>query len=80
MARRLSNDLPPWYTVYQQIRRWLNAGVFEALAHDVRMRVREIADRAQQPRTAISQYEIRDTIGMLLLSPTYPRGPFGRFI
>jgi len=51
--RMLPNDLPPWYTVYQQTRRWLNAGVFEALVHDLRMLLREIADRAPQPSAAI---------------------------
>ena len=51
--RMLPNDLPPWYTVYQQTRRWLNAGVFDALVHDLRMLLREIADRAPQPSAAI---------------------------
>lgn len=51
--RMLPNDLPPWYTVYQQTQRWINAGVFEALVHDLRMLLREIADRAQQPTAAI---------------------------
>jgi transposase len=30
------NDLPPWYTVYQQTQRWIAAGVFEAMVHDLR--------------------------------------------
>ena len=51
--RMIPHDLPPWYTVYQQTQRWLNAGVFEALVHDLRMLLREIADRAPQPRVAI---------------------------
>jgi transposase len=51
--RMLPNDLPPWYTVYQQTRRWLNAGVFEALVHDLRMLLREIDGRAPQPSAAI---------------------------
>lgn len=51
--RMLPNDLPPWYTVYQQTQRWLKAGVFEALVHDLRMLLREIADRAPQPSAAI---------------------------
>src|SRR5689334_21411477 len=50
--RMLPNDLPPWYPVYQQTPRWLNAGVFEALVQDLRMLLREIADRAPQPRAA----------------------------
>jgi transposase len=51
--RMLPNDLPPWYTVYQQSRRWLNAGVFEDLVHDLRMLLREIAERTPQPSAAI---------------------------
>jgi transposase len=34
--RMLPNDLPPWHTVSQQAQRWLKAGVFEAIVHDVR--------------------------------------------
>jgi len=51
--RMMPNDLPPWYTVYQQTQRWLNAGVFEALVHDLRCVLREIAERAPQPRATI---------------------------
>jgi transposase len=47
--RMLPNDLPPWTAVYQQTRRWLKAGVFESLVHDLRMLLRDIADRAPQP-------------------------------
>ena len=28
--RYMPNDLPPWQAVYQQARRWLAAGIFEA--------------------------------------------------
>ena len=34
--RMMPNDLPPWHTVCQQSRRWLKAGVFEAMAHGLR--------------------------------------------
>src|SRR4051812_8612291 len=34
--RYMPNDLPPWETVYQQTQRWLVAGIFEAMAHDLR--------------------------------------------
>ena len=51
--RMIPNDLPPWYTVYQQTQRWLNAGVFEDLVQDLRMLLREIAGRAPQPSAAI---------------------------
>jgi transposase len=51
--RMMPNDLPPWYTVYQQTQRWLKAGVFEDVVRDLRMLIREINDRMQQPRAAI---------------------------
>jgi transposase len=51
--RMIPNDLPPWYTIYQQTQRWLKAGVFEALVEDLRMLLREIAERAPQPSAAI---------------------------
>ena len=34
--RYLPDDLPPWEAVYQQTQRWLKAGVFEAMVHDLR--------------------------------------------
>ena len=34
--RFLPSDFPPWTAVYQQARRWLEAGVFEAMTHDLR--------------------------------------------
>ncbi len=51
--RFMPNDLPPWYTVYQQTQRWVKAGVFAALVHDLRMLMREIEGRLPQPRAAI---------------------------
>ncbi len=33
--RFLPNDLPPWYTIYQQTQRWLKAGVFEDITSSV---------------------------------------------
>jgi transposase len=51
--RMLPHDLPPWPAVYQQTRRWLKAGVFEAMAQDLRRLLREIEERAPEPRAAI---------------------------
>ena len=34
--RYLPGDLPPWEAVYQQTQRWIQAGVFEAMVHDLR--------------------------------------------
>ncbi len=48
--RWMPHDLPPWHTVYQQTQRWLRAGVFEAIVHDLRRLLREIAKCA--PRAA----------------------------
>ena len=49
----LSNDLPPWHAVYQQTQRWLKAGVFEAMVHDLREVLRRAAGRKAQPSAAI---------------------------
>lgn len=51
--RLMPHDLPPWYTVYQQTQRWLRAGVFEAIVPDLRRLLREIEERAPEPRAAI---------------------------
>ena len=51
--RMLPHDLPPWPTVYQQTQRWLNAGVFEAIVHDLRRVLREAAGRAPEPTAVI---------------------------
>ena len=51
--RMLPHDLPPWYAVYQQTQRWLKAGVFEAIAQDLRALLREIEGRAPQPTAAV---------------------------
>ena len=51
--RMMPNDLPPWYTVYQQTQRWLVAGVFEAMVHDLRVLLRRAAGRVEQPSAAI---------------------------
>ena len=51
--RLLPNDLPPWTTVHQQTRCWIGAGCFEAMAHDLRMVIRELSARASQPTAVI---------------------------
>ncbi len=47
--RWVPNDLPPWEMVYQQAQRWLKAGVFEALVHDMRVLLRLQAGRKAEP-------------------------------
>jgi transposase len=51
--RMLPHDLPPWHTVYQQTQRWLAAGVFDAIAQDLRRLLREAAGRAPEPTAVI---------------------------
>ena len=51
--RMLPTNLPPWPTVYQQAQRRIEAGVFEALVHDLRRLLREVEGRAPEPRAAI---------------------------
>src|SRR5574337_1532022 len=38
--RMMPNDLLPWHVVYDQTQRWLKAGVFEAMVHDLRALLR----------------------------------------
>jgi transposase len=51
--RYMPHDLPPWQAVYQQTRRWLQAGVFEAVVHDLRVLLRLSKSRAPEPTAAI---------------------------
>lgn len=51
--RFLPNDFPPWEAVYQQTRRWVAAGSFEAMVHDLRCVLRLAAGRAADPTAAI---------------------------
>src|SRR4051794_3968937 len=49
----LPHDFPPASAVYQQARRWVAAGVFEAIAHDLRMMARLVDGREAHPTAAI---------------------------
>jgi len=51
--RFMPNDLPPWQAVYQQTRRWMAAGVFEMIIHDLRELVRLAQGRSAQPSAVI---------------------------
>jgi len=43
--RFIPNDLPPSYTVYQQTQRWVKAGIFEELVHDLRLLLCQLEGR-----------------------------------
>ena len=51
--RMLPNDLAPWHTIHQQTMRWIKAGCFAAMAHDLRAILRLLVDRNEQPTAAI---------------------------
>jgi transposase len=51
--RYMPHDLPPWEAVYQQTQRWLKAGVFEEMIHDLRVLLRLSAGRASDPSATI---------------------------
>ena len=51
--RFLPNGLPPRAAVYQQARRWFDAGVFERVSHELRVVVRIMEGRGSQPTAAI---------------------------
>jgi len=51
--RMLPHDLPPWTVVYQQTQRWLHAGCFAAIVHDLREILRQAQGRKAQPTAAI---------------------------
>ena len=51
--RMIPNELPPWHTVHQQGQRWIKAGCFEAMAHDLRQILRVLAEKQEQPTAVI---------------------------
>jgi transposase len=51
--RLLPNDFPRWEAVYQQTQRWIKAGAFEAIVHDLRALLRVAQGRTAHPSAAI---------------------------
>ena len=51
--RLLPADLPPWTVVHQLTLRRIGAGCFEAMAHDLRMIIRELSARASPPTAVV---------------------------
>jgi transposase len=51
--RLLPNDFPPWAAVYQQTQRWIKAGSFEAIVHDLRALLRVAQGRHPEPSAVI---------------------------
>jgi transposase len=51
--RMLPTNFPPWEAVYQQTQRWLVAGCFETMVHDLRALLRWLQDRNDAPTATI---------------------------
>jgi transposase len=51
--RMMPHDLPPWRAVYQQMRRWMEAGCFQAMVTDLRILLRDYAGKAEAPTATI---------------------------
>ena len=51
--RMMPHDFPPWYAVHQQTQRWLRAGCFESMVHDLRVVLRECVGREGQPSAMV---------------------------
>lgn len=52
--RMLPIHFPPWEAVYQQSRRWVDAGCFEAMVSDLRSVIRDAQGRQGQPSAEVS--------------------------
>jgi transposase len=51
--RMMPTNMVPWYTVQQQTQRWIGAGCFEAMAHDLRVLLRLLVEKKGQPSAII---------------------------
>ena len=51
--RLLPGDFPPWHAVYDQAHRWITAGVFEAMVHDLRAVLRVSQGRRPAPSAMV---------------------------
>ena len=77
--RYMPHDLPPWEAVYQQTQRWLKAGVFEEMVHDLRVLLRLSEGRASDPiATIIDSRETTHHFGRVAFRcvrlPLFPAG------
>ncbi len=51
--RMLPTNFPPWQSVYQQAVRWMKAGCFEQMTHDLREILRKALGKKPQPSATI---------------------------
>ncbi len=50
--RLMPTNMPPWKIVHEQAQRWIRAGVFEAMAHDLRVILRVVKEQRKGKPTA----------------------------
>jgi transposase len=51
--RYVPHDLPPWHTVWEQTQRWIAAGCFESIVHDLRRLLRKALGRDPEPTAVV---------------------------
>lgn len=51
--RLIANDLPPWRVIYEQTHRWIAAGCFESIVHDLRELLRLAGGRKAKPSAVV---------------------------
>jgi len=59
--RMMPHNLPPWHAVYEQTRRWIAAGCFERMVHDLRVIVRLGEGRAPDPSAVVLDSRTRQS-------------------
>jgi transposase len=59
--RYLTGDFPTWEVVYQQTRRWIDAGVFAAMVHDPREMLRWARGWGPRPMAVITDSAARQS-------------------
>ena len=72
--RMIPNDLPPWHTVQQQAQRWIKAGCFEAMAHDLREVLRVAAEKPAEPLRRSSSMDARSSPPQKVATALAPDG------
>src|SRR5687767_1360424 len=78
--RLLPTNFPPWEAVCQQTRRWLEAGCFEDMTHDLRALLRWTEGRADEPSAVILDSATRQSSpesGARAPRSTWPSIPSG---
>ncbi len=61
--RLMPTNMPPWKAVYEQTQRWIQAGSFESMAHDLRKILRLVVEkrRAQPSAVIIDSRTVQST-------------------